>query len=394
MTITLENLMGRVGDVDSHEQIPVPQYPEVFGERGQRFLDANEVLWKRLERSFPSEEQRMDINHRDTVEITPETVWTRKGSLAPSASDMDRRPAVMDQMGISRQLIFPTMGLFALSQSLGGGFNGVPKATPEQMEVGLEALDAYNEWAGHYTLKYPDRLRIVGMLSSSTPGLTPEGLIKKTEALIATGVKAISIVTGEPPAGLSPAHPDLDAFYATLTDKNVALVFHPPAGAGYRKTDVWGVFPGSPGDVSFATALHQSEENFLTVMLMGGVFERHPKLRVGIIENGASWLGPLAERLDISAVTSPTGVKRESLLRKKPSEYLAAQVRTSVLLHEPVELWIERYPMLQDCYCYSSDFPHIEGGQWSLKNFYERIAPLGDTVIEKFFVTNSQLLLQ
>lgn len=394
MTVTLESLRGRVGDVDSHEQIPVPQYPEVFGERGQQFLDANEVLWERLRRGFPDEQQRMDLNHRDVVAITQENVWTLKGSRAPSAADMNRRPAVLDEMGIKRQLIFPTMGLFALVQSLGGGFNGVPKATPEQMQIGRDALDAYNEWAGSFTRKYPDRLRVVGMLSSSTPGLTVADLVKQTEALIATGVKAISIVTGEPPAGLSPAHPELDAFYATLTDNNVALVFHPPAGAGYRKTDIWGVYPGSPGDLSFATAMHQSEENFLTVMLMGGVLQRHPKLRVGIIENGASWLGPLAERLDVAFATTPTGVKRARLIDRKPSEFMADQVRTSVLLHEPVEIWLERYPMIQSCYCYSSDFPHVEGGEYSLKNFYERVSPLGDEVVEKFFVTNGALLLQ
>lgn len=393
--MTLESLLGRVRDVDAHEQIPVPQYPEVFGERGQRFVDANPALWERMKRAFSSDEQRLDLNHRDVGEINQKSVWTFKGSLAPSSADMNRRPAVMDEMGIKRQLIFPTMGLLALVQSLGGGFNGVPKATPEQQQVGLDALDAYNEWAGSFTRKYPDRLSIVGMLSSSNPGLTPEGLVRKAEALIATGVKAVSIVTGEPPAGLSPAHPELDAFYATLTDHDVALVFHPPAGAGFRKTDVWGVFPGSNGDVSFATALHASEENFLTVMIMGGVLERHPKLRIGIIENGASWLGPLAERLDVAATSNPlNGVRRASHIKLTPSEYLARQVRTSVLLHEPVEVWLERYPKLQDCYCYSSDFPHVEGGQWSLQEFYRRVSPLGDDIVEKFFVKNPQLLLQ
>jgi len=44
-------------------------------------------------------------------------------------------------------------------------------------------------------------------------------------------------------------------------------------------------------------------------------------------------------------------------------------------------------------YCYSSDYPHSEGKPWSLQNFYKRLAPLGDSVVEKFFVTNSQLVL-
>lgn len=393
--MSLEALLGRVGDVDSHEQVPLPQYATVFGERGRRFFEANSELWTRMGRAFPEAENRMTFDGPDTMEITSETVWTVKGYQAPSAADMNRRPAVMDAMGISRQLIFPTMGLFALVSAHGGGFNGFPKTTPEEMRIGQEALDAYNEWAGRYTSLYPDRLRIVGVLETTDAGLTPDALVKRADALIATGVKAVMIPTGEPPAGVSPAHPALDDFYALLTQKNVALVVHPPSGAGFRKTDIWGMFPGSGGDLSFATALHQAEENFLTVMLIGGVFERHPKLRFGVIENGASWLGPMAERLDVAvqAVDRPSTHKKVGLTMK-PSEYMARQVRTSVLLHEPVEIWLERYPMIQDCYCYSSDYPHPEGQHYSLKKFYERVAPLGNDVVEKFFVTNSQLLLQ
>ena len=34
-------------------------------------------------------------------------------------------------------------------------------------------------------------------------------------------------------------------------------------------------------------------------MVIGGVFERHPRLRMGIIECGATWLGPLVERIEM-----------------------------------------------------------------------------------------------
>src|SRR3974390_3084784 len=60
---------------------------------------------------------------------------------------------------------------------------------------------------------------------------------------------------------------------------------------------------------------------------------------------------------------------------------------------EPVELWFQRWPHLQDVYCYSSDFPHREGQTWSLKKFYENVAPLGDRLVEKFFCTNGELLV-
>lgn len=385
--MSLASLIGQVGDVDAHEQIPFPQYGEVFGRRGQRFFEANAALFDRMARAFP--ESRMMEMPPDS-EITKDSVWTFEGKRSKWAADMDQRPAVIDAMGIKRQLIFPTMGLFAMSMAHGGGFNGVPKSTPEEMQIGKEALDAYNEWAGHYTRKYPDKLRIVGVLETTDPDLTAEALIKRTEALIGTGVRGVMIPTGAPPAGLSPAHPALDDFYALLTQTDTALLFHPPSGAGFRKTDVWGVYPNSDGDVSFTIALHQAEENFVTVLIMGGVLERHPKLRVGIIENGASWIGPMAERMDKALGRQQRFLKRLSM---KPSEYMARQIRASVLLEEEVEVWLERYPQIQDCYCYSSDFPHTEGGEYSLREFYRRVAPLGDTVVEKFFVRNPSLLL-
>lgn len=392
MKVSLEGLIGRVGDVDSHEQVAFPDYGKVFGDRGQRFLDQFAGVTGRIARAFP--ESRM-MDPPTPLAITPETVWTTAAKRTEWAADMDQRPAVIDAMGIKRQLIFPTMGLFAMVTAHGGGFNGIPKQTPEQMKVGQDALDAYNEYAGHFTRKYPDHLRIVGVLETTDAGLTPEALVKRTEALLATGVKGVMIPTGQPPAGLSPAHPAMDDFYSLLTQNGASLLFHPPSGTGFRSTDVWGVYPESGGDVSFGSAIHQAEENFLTVLIMGGVLERHPTLPIGSIETGASFIGPLAERLDMMTPTRPSGAPRPGpKLTMKPSEYMSRQLRASVLLHEPVELWLERYPIIQDCYCYSSDFPHPEGGEWSMKEFYRRVSPLGEDVVEKFFVTNPSLLLQ
>ena len=95
----------------------------------------------------------------------------------------------------------------------------------------------------------------------------------------------------------------------------------------------------------------------------------------------------------IQDLAAATQTKAGESLSLRPSEYLARNVRVSTLLDDPVERWIARYPQLQDCYCYSSDFPHTEGRPYSLDRFYERVAPLGDEILEKFFVTNAELLL-
>ena len=59
---------------------------------------------------------------------------------------------------------------------------------------------------------------------------------------------------------------------------------------------------------------------------------------------------------------------------------------------EEFAAFAERYG-LADVYCYSSDYPHVEGGTDPMGVFAARLAPLGGAVLEKFFVTNGELLL-
>ncbi|ONH60456.1 hypothetical protein CcI49_11545 [Frankia sp. CcI49] len=345
----------------------------------------------------PTAEQGLEIFEKmyggspaDTMEITDEVVWEFKGFGAPGAADMTRRPTVMDLQGIRTQLIFPTMGLFAFMAALGGGLAGFPRATPEEQETALRAVDAYNEWAATYTRQFPNRLRIVGIIPSGRSGYTPELLLEETQRQIAMGMKAVLICTGLPTGGLSPAHPRMDPFYAALAEANVPLAIHAVAGVGYRAFDDWGRIPGELHDVSILGSHHHAEENFVATLVVGGVFERHPNLRLGLIETGSGWLGPLAERLDVwhPHLTRPIPYT----LPRKPSDYINSNVRVSALAHEPVEKFFQRYPNIQDTFCYSSDYPHPEGLVRSLDNFYERLAPLGDEVVQKFFVDNPKFL--
>lgn len=394
--VTLEEIRGKVLDLDSHEMIPTTRYQETFGRRAGRLLEEFKAFWDDAAERYRGDPNNLAVEIDDVMDVTSQVVWEQKGPGAPGAIDMTRRPEVLDTMGIQRQLIFPGFGLFAFCQAHGGGFAAMPAASPEQMKIAQDAVDDYNEWAGHYTSMYPGRLRIVGLLASGVPGLIPEELVKKTERLIATGVRAVMISSGLPPAGLSPADLALDPFYALLAASNVALVVHPPAGAGFRSGDIW--MRARVGNFPLMAAAQRAEENLIAAMTMGGVFERHPDLRFGAIECSGCWIGPLAERLDsalagIQALAPRPIPDFKTGLTMKPSEYLNRNVRVSVLLGEPVEEWIARYPQIQNVYCYSSDYPHGEGRPHSLEKFYERIAPFGGDVVKKFFITNPELLL-
>jgi predicted TIM-barrel fold metal-dependent hydrolase len=390
--VTLDSLHGHVLDVCSFEQAPPATFADTYGERGKRFFEANAEVFGAFASAFVTPD---DV----PTELTPEVVWTAKGLAAPTAADLERRVEVLDVMGIRRQLVFPGALLIALPQAVGGTIVS-GSSTAEQLRASREFIDAHNEWAGELTRRHGDRLLIAGALVAHD--VDPDQLVKQAEQVLSLGVKALLIPSRKPPAGVGPGDPALDPFYALLAQADVPLLLRGGLTAGFRASEVWGAADtsvwGNGTSVArytdYVTTVHHAEENFVNAMVYGGVFERHPTLRLGIFKVGAAWVGPLAERMDRGL--PPFIVPNH--LPMKPSEYLARNVRVSPFADaadsfEPVQEWLERYPALHDVYCYSSDFPLIEGGQWSLKRWHERIAPLGDDVVRKFFIDNASLIL-
>lgn len=76
----------------------------------------------------------------------------------------------------------------------------------------------------------------------------------------------------------------------------------------------------------------------------------------------------------------------------KPSEYIRRNVRVTPFRVENVADYVERYGMAE-CYCYSSDFPHPEGGQDPVGEFQQKIDRLGNGFFEQFFCSNGEWLL-
>jgi hypothetical protein len=134
-------------------------------------------------------------------------------------------------------------------------------------------------------------------------------------------------------------------------------------------------------------------QNFLATMVVGGVFERHPALRFGVIETGGYWIGPLCEQLDLwFDHSSAFGTDKTFRLSMRPSDYVRRNVRVSCFDFEPVDKYITRYG-LENVLCFASDYPHVEGGRDPMARWLERLEPLGWDVVEKFFVANGRWLL-
>lgn len=397
-------LLERTLDVDGHEFAPPHLWGEIFGPVAARLAEVCAPFIRAMGEDYIDRPGQV----ADDAAMTHENVWTLRHTGAPGAFDMERRLEAMDLMGVQSQLIFPSYGLWGqiLSTPDGGGpiaagmrqfLGGLSVA--ESVELGFAATDEWNDWAVRTTALDPDRLRPVGMLKSPRDAAD---LVAQASLLIDRGLKGILVNTGVPLAGVSPASPELDPFWALLAERDVPALAHVGSDLGFLASGAWSDAPAfAPNKLSFElgfepyslASTHLPVEHFLMVMVLGAVFERHPRLRFGAIELGAHWLGPLAENLDMWAQKVFARRLQETLSRR-PSEYLARNVRvTPHAIVEPVDLFFTRYPQLSSCYCYSTDYPHIEGGAHVNRTAHEMLAPLGDSVLEAYFSANGRWLL-
>ncbi|MFT3851325.1 MAG: amidohydrolase family protein [Ilumatobacteraceae bacterium] len=391
-----EALHGRINDLDSHEMIPTYLWPEIFGDAGVQLQSIEEQRSARGGANSYVTELRAD-----RAEITEESVWNVKGVPAPGAFDLSRRTEVLDVMGIDRQLLFPGFGFLGLLLSSAGqdvavDMYDLDPAKYDIPKLARTVVDAHNDWVLHRA-QLDERLIGVALLA---PEPTPKDFLSSARRLIEEGAQALWLPAATPPGGVSPADPALDDFWTMCVENDVVPLLHVGTEFSFPRTRVWSRVPAfaraENHSLEFgleplaASTLHFAVENFLAALTLGGVFERHPTLPFGVIECGAQWLGPFAERLDQWA--DQFQFRLQQSISTRPSDYLRRNVRVTPFHFETVDRFLDRHPSLIDCYCYSSDYPHVEGGRDSAKRFFEIVEPFGDDTLEKFFVTNAQLI--
>lgn len=392
-TLTVE----RVLDVDSHEMVPVELREEIFGH-----TELHDVLVKHMPVAENHPNRTRGYVTGDDTPITYDTVWNLKGGSAPSAIDLTRRPAVLDLMGIERQLCYPTTGLAALIMAIdrnAHAFFRMPEDVCDYQRVGREAIGAHNRWATRMTKTTDARVRPVGIVLTDSV----DAMVKQTEEMIAEGIRAVMIPANVPPTGTSPGDPALDPFWRLCAEANVPVTLHLGTERGFLSSRAWSdgvdVFqPSFKSTMEFVieplrcATLHYAPENFVAAMVLGGVFERHPTLRFGVIELSASWVGPLAERLDMW-VKEMFAHRFADTLSMAPSEYFARNIRVTPFFFEPIARYFDQYPHLADVFCYSTDYPHFEGGNESKRVFAEKLSGVSADLRDKFFYRNATLLL-
>ena len=315
--------------------------------------------------------------------------WTVKGISALGSHDARDRVTALDAMGIHRQLLFP---------------NTVLRELRIDSPAARMACRSYNDYVVDWTRKADDRARAVCQINMADR----EWALTELRRVIERGARGVLLPCAEPPAGTSPASPAWDGFWRLLEESDTPAFIHIGAGGLASAEDddpmlpprKWAdapalraVFPERPGAEEqfgpfYIVVAHLAAEVYLTCLLMGGVFERFPRLRFGVVEFGAAWLGPLCERLDRHAtLLEKVGVSYPML----PSEYVRRNIRVTPQWAEPVDVLIDRYG-LRESYVFNTDYPHVEGGRHPVQSFEAMTARVGPDYTRDFFVENGKLL--
>ncbi|MFV0644061.1 MAG: amidohydrolase family protein [Sphingomonadaceae bacterium] len=382
---------GQIMDTDAHEATPLNFWREQFGSVVDEFVDA--IGQSKLGANAVSE--------GDLTPITAETVFHVKRDKAPGAFDFKRRVEVLDFTGVNRQLMFPGgMGLLSAAFLSSCDTSGQLFSTisGDRKGYAVRLVKAYNDWCGRVAAE-SDRLRPVAILI----GDTVDDLVAEAKRLLDMGVRGFWFPSDTPPAGLSPAALALDPLWALLADADAPALAHTGSDERFYGTLAWRkaeAFEGWKAGEEFSLDpwtlcnMHLATQNFLVSMVMGGVFERHPRLRYGACEVTAQWIGTATDNMDMwhghSRIFSQLG--GASPLKKKPSEYVRSNVRVSCFEFEDVGAYINRYGM-PEVYCYASDYPHPEGGKTPIENFADCLSGQPEEVRRQFFVTNGELLM-
>ena len=269
----------------------------------------------------------------------------------PGTGGPEQRLREQDEDGLDAEV------LFAL---------GVRNRAIRDRKAFLAIIEGFNDYfAEEYCAVDPERLIGVAVL----PNAGADEDIAEMERCTRMGLKAVWLSTY--PSGKSYPTDEDDRFWAAAVDMGVPLIVHTsfPARVGAREVPLLR-YPREPeGEDRPPTDLVQrlarqgpyhSGSLEAAQMVVSGLFERFPKLRIYWAENNVGWLPYYYEQIDHEYEVNRfwaeryLGLKR---LKNRPSEYLREHAYWGFF--EDRAGIKQRYEIGVDRMLWSTDFPHL-----------------------------------
>lgn len=203
----------------------------------------------------------------------------------------ERRIEEMDAEGVALQVVSPIPVTFSYA---------LPAAGAAELAV------AQNEWIGELVRRQPERFAGLGTVPLQDPEVAARLVV---EAVTDLGLQGVEI--GSNVAGLPLDDPSLEPVYAACEQVDALLFVHPWQVLGEERLGQHGLLysVGMPAETAAAAA----------TLILGGVLDRHPRLRV-VLAHGGGALLPMLPRIErcismLPGLTPPDRPIRDYLRR-------------------------------------------------------------------------------
>lgn len=250
--------------------------------------------------------------------------------------ELDWRRKDMEIDGVDAEILFPSLGLTAFMI--------------EHPDAEMATAQAYNDWHHALARDHTDTFVRCGILPVRDTRYT----VQEMERLAGLGFTTAMIPSIiDPASGLPQYTSDYwDPVFEAAQRLNMVFSLH----TGTGRYDVRS-FRG-PGGAVMNYGI-QSTDGWITIMAMvsGGLLDRYPGVHVVVIEGGASWLAPLAERMDEVYVAHAPFVSPK--LSVMPSEIIRRQVHCQFQTDRAGIM--SRSVTGTAAMIWGADYPHHEG---------------------------------
>ncbi len=240
--------------------------------------------------------------------------------------------------GVDIAVLYPTTGLSLIARD------------DLDPQLSLALCQAYNNWIHEFCGHSPERLKFVAMLPVHDVHLACRELVRCVRELGAVG----SFVRPNLVNGRYWHSNYWDPLYTLHEELGVTWGFHEGSGALYSHMNVL------YGENRFYrhVASHWIEmQQALIAMIIGGVFEFHPKLRVGFLEAQNSWAPGILSRIEWDYPQYRDS--HAPYLTLTPREYFRRNCWAAVEGSEP-EIEATAGLIGADRMCVSTDYPHFD----------------------------------
>ena len=277
------------------------------------------------------------IAPRRTQEFTP-GLFDFADCTPPAARDPHARIEWMDAQGIDVSILYPSLGLNWQSEC-------------EDAALAAAHCRVYNDWIASFCAPYPERL----IAAASISLMDVHAGVKEIKRAVKLGIGGVYLFPN-PPNGIPYGDTYYDPFWAEVEDLGLPVGIHVSSTPYYIGNQL---IPnaGFNKDTWFFSMMQKMDCQlcFLT-FFQGAVFDRFPRLKLGVVESGCSWIAHMLDSMD--GFAGDDGAQYH--LRLRPSEYFQRQCWITGEANERAFSAMSRIVGAERLH-WGSDYPHEEG---------------------------------